>query len=405
MSSLDFYQIKISRSKHIERDRNVARLRLNQHEFVVGEPVMVRYYLDKEQTEIDTLFALGIKNGTGEDCYKIISLGGLNIIRKVMDELPDVSLLVHGELYLCKNEDGVWSYIYEEDGVRKIKPISGGPFIFHCTDDNYKWYFRDGILKREDDFYIRSEIDKMISGWDANIKSALKTIEELKILVNKNNSSIFPLNIVFQDSKKQDKEIPIYKTGVKSNIDFVIKVTIPDINTTTGEVTKYDVTRNCEFELNNKKIDLPENNKYTVTGISETTEYRLTVKYTDPKTKIVRKSTSIYTVKFGYSFYYGQISNSGWEATEHNLSSLPFNVVGDENTTITFKGDLNFQKLVYAYPKKYGNLLNIFDYVSGLNYVTDYEVKTCMVDDVEYNVYIKEVPLKYEGFQQIYSFK
>ena len=405
MSSLDFYQIKISRSKYIERDRSIARLRLNQHEFVVGEPVMVRYYSKPDQSEIDTIFALGIKEGVGEDCYQVISLGGLDLVRDVVTELPDVSLLVHGELYLYKDEEGVWNYVYEDGGVRQIEPITGGPFIFSNIEDKYRWFYRDGVLKREDDFYTKSEINEMISGWDVNIQDALKSIEEIKKLAYKNYSASFPLKVSFYDSNKQeDGTTPLYKVGVRTAVNFLIRVTVPDIDITTGESASYEITNDCELELNGNPITLPEDNRYTVIGLTNTTEYRLVVKYTDPNTGIVRMVTSYYTVKFGHSFYYGQIPKSGWEVTEYNLNSLPFNVVGDENSIITFSGDLNSQKLAFAYPKDYGNLRSIYDTTSGLNHITDYSIETCKVNNVDYNVYIKDVSLNYEGFQQVYSF-
>lgn len=405
MSSLDFYQIKISRSKYIERDRSTARLRLNQHEFVVGEPVMVRYFTNSSQTETDTIFALGIKDGTGEGCYQIISLGGLDLIRDVVTELPDVSLLVHGELYLYKDENNVWNYVYETNGIRQIEPIVGGPFIFSNIEDGYKWYFRDGVLKREDDFYSKSEINEMISGWDENIKNALESLDKIKELVYKNYSSSFPLKVSFYDSNKlNDGTTPLYKVGIRTAVNFLIRITLLDVDINTGELNSYEITNDCELELNGNPIVLPENNRYTVIGLTDTTEYRLSVKYTDPETGIIRTSTSYYTVKFGHSFYYGQIPESDWTATEFNLSNLRFNTIGNEKSIITFSGDLKSQRLAFAYPSKYGNLLSIYDTISGFNHITDYRTETCKVDNIEYIVYVKEVPLNYKEFQQIYSF-
>ena len=65
-------------------------------------------------------------------------------------------------------------------GVRQIEPITGGPFIFSNIEDKYRWFYRDGVLKREDDFYTKSEINEMISGWDVSIQDALKSLEEIK---------------------------------------------------------------------------------------------------------------------------------------------------------------------------------------------------------------------------------
>lgn len=405
MSSLDFYQIKISRSKYVERDRSIAILRLNQHEFVIGEPVMVRYYADEKQTEIDNIFALGVKNGVGENCYQIISLGGLDLVRDVVTELPDVSLLVHGELYLYQDENNIWNYVYEDGGVRQIEPITGGPFVFSSIEDKYRWFYKDGTLKREDDFYTESEINKMISGWDTNIQNAIKSIEEIKELAYKNHAVTFPLRISFFDTNRQeDGKIPLYRTGIRTSVNFFIKVIIPDINIETGEVNSYEVTDDCILELNDSIITLPESNRYTVLGLTDTTRYRLVATYTDPSTGIVKKAVSYYTVKFGHNFYYGQIPESEWNVTESNINSLPEVMVGDEKTLITFDGNLKSQRLAFAYPTKYGNLKSIYDTTSGLNHITDYNIETCKVNGIDYNVYIKDVALNYENFQQVYSF-
>lgn len=405
MSSLNSFQIQISRSKYIERDRSIARLRLNQHEFLVGEPVMVRYYSNSEQTETDTIFALGIKNGIGEDCYQVVTLGGLDLVRDVVTELPDISLLVHGELYLYKDEDGVWNYVYETGGVRQIEPITGGPFIFSNIEDKYRWFYRDGVLKREDDFYTKSEINEMISGWDVNIQDALKSLEEIKKLTYKNHSATFPLRVSFYDFNRQDDgTTPLYQTGIRTAVNFLIRVTIPDIDTKTGETNTYEVTNDCILELNGTQITLPESNRYTVLGLTDTTEYRLSVKYTDPDTGIIRTATSYYTVKFGYNFYYGQIPESGWNITEAALNSLENTVVGNEKSIVTFQGDLNSQKIAFAYPKLYGNLMSIYDTTSGMNHITDYSIESCKVNDIDYNVYVKDVALNYNNFQQVFSF-
>ena len=95
------YRIKVSSSKYIEESRAVAVIRLNERGFLKGEVVMLNYKKDPDKkTDIGTLVAIGIKDGTGEDCYRIISAGGSVVVRKVVESLADVSSLVHNELYL-----------------------------------------------------------------------------------------------------------------------------------------------------------------------------------------------------------------------------------------------------------------------------------------------------------------
>ena len=66
-----------------------------------------------------------------KDCYKIISLGGLELVRNVVTELPDVSALVHGELYLYEDQSsGKWYYVYEIGNERQIDEIIAPPTIY-----------------------------------------------------------------------------------------------------------------------------------------------------------------------------------------------------------------------------------------------------------------------------------
>ena len=64
--------------------RVIAVVHLNtiKHEF--GKPVMVNYL--KPNREVDTIVAIGIKDGTGPDCYSIISEGGKLYVGGVYEE-------------------------------------------------------------------------------------------------------------------------------------------------------------------------------------------------------------------------------------------------------------------------------------------------------------------------------
>ena len=79
-------------------------------------------------------------------------------------------------------------------------------------------------------------------------------------------------------------------------------------------------------------------------------------------------------------------------------------IIGDEDTNIIFNGNLSNQKVAVATPTVYGDLKTAYDSVSGINCITDYEVQGCLVNDVIYNVYLKELPINYTNFSQIFSF-
>lgn len=403
MSSNNFI-IKISRSKYIERDRSIAILRLDQCEHFVGQPVQVRYYEDPEQTKVDTVVAIGIQNGTGKDCYKVLSLGGLVLVRDVVTSLPDVSLLVHGEIYLCPDENGVWCYVYEEGGVRQIEPITGGPFIFANIEDKYRWFYRNGVLKREDDFDTKVEIEALFSGYEEKFNKILDELDNLKNLVYMNNTITFPIRVSFYDDSNVGGVHKIYRTGTRTGINFVIRVTIEDVDIPSGEITYLDITQDCKYILNGEEITPTGEGLYTVTGVSRTTDYSLLVSYVDPNTGITKKGNAYYEVVFGYPFYYGVVSQD-WQPSQESVLALGGMILGDQETDINFSGSLNLEKVAVAVPTIYGNLKMAFDSSSSLNCITDYDVTTILVNDVTYNVYVKSLPIVYDNFSQIFSFK
>ena len=106
--------IRIARDKVIEKSRLACLLFLDKCNHLVGQQWQVRYYRDEEETEIDTLVAIGVKNGIGNECYRVISYGTRTAIAAITETLPDVSELAHGEIYIVRVND-VWSYVTVSD--------------------------------------------------------------------------------------------------------------------------------------------------------------------------------------------------------------------------------------------------------------------------------------------------
>ena len=403
--SSETYIIRINRSQYIERDRSIAILRLDQCQHYIGQPVQVRYYSDPEQTEIDTVIAIGIQNGIGKDCYKVLSLGGLVLVRNVVQDPPDVSQLTHGEIYLCPDDDGVWSYMYEEGGVRQIEHITGGPFIFANIEDKYRWFYRDGVLKREDDFNTEADIKALLSGYEEKFADLTSKLNTLQKLVYKNNTLTFPLRVSFYDDSNVGGVHTIYRTGTRTGVNFVIRVTLASVDIPSGDITYIDVTKNCKLVLNGEEIEVTGENLYTVENLSRTTDYSLSVSYVDQDTGVTKTGNAYYTVVFGYPFYYGAIPATDWTASQETVTSLSEMIVGDSETDVKFEGSLENQRIAIATPTIYGDLKTAYDSVSSLNCITDYSIQACLVNDVTYNVYIKELPITYSGFSQLFSFK
>lgn len=386
MSKTDF-KIQISRSKYIETDRHIAWMRLNMCNHLVGQPVMVRYYVDEDQTETDTLFAIGIKNGIGEDCYKVISIGGLNIITGILYELPDVSALTHGELYLYQDsETKTWYYVYLLNNERQLEPIVGD-YAFTNLEDKYTWFYKDGVLKREDDFYTKSEIGILIDGLKNDI---LKQIETLEDEVKKHHDwlveidkEVWPMTITFKNTTGT-----LFLTGTSQNITFNIDA-----------IRKGESIRNdCTFLLNGEPITLDESGNYTKEGVTETTTFTLEVTYP----QLDMSSSAKSSVTFGYYFYFGIIPASGWVANEENIKALG-NKKLQAKTNTTYVMNLNLQKLAFVCPVTYGKLSHIYD-SNNFDYLSEYDIETVTVDGFEYYVYIKKTEVTITNFRQVYTY-
>lgn len=380
-------KIKISRSKYIETDRHIAWMRLNMCNHLVGQPVMVRYYVDENQTETDTLFAIGIKDGVGEDCYKVISLGGLNIITGVLYELPDVSALTHGELYLYQDsETKNWYYVYALNNERQIEPISGD-YAFANLDDKYTWFYKNGVLKREDDFYTKSETDNLLLELK---KELLLRIEALEDEVKKHHDwlveidkEVWPLMITLKNTTGN-----LFLTGTSQNITFNLKVFRKGAT----------VRKDCTFLLNGKPIELDEDGNYTENGVTQTTTFVFTINYTP----LDMTATATTIVTFGYNFYFGIIPSTGWEVTEKNVKALTNKKLQTKENT-TFVMNLNLQKLAFACPTTYGKLNHIFD-SNNFDYLSEYNVTTISVDGFDYYVYVKKTEVTITNFRQVYTY-
>lgn len=390
--SRELTKIVFSRSEFIERDRSIAILRLDMCQHLVGQPVIVRYYVDDEQREIDTLYAIGIRDGVGPECYKVVSLGGLNLVRNVVTELPDISALTHGELYLYQDEGGGWNYVYEVNGTRQIDAIVGGPYCFTNIEDRYRWFYIDKKLKREDDFYSKGEMDKKLALIEGNLLEFEEVIgrldkleEEVKLnhdMLVELDCEVFPLSLSIAN-----KTGSLFLTGTEQNVTFQPEVIRK----------KQDITAECTFTVNGEDTVLNEENQFTITHLTGSRTFKVVATF--PVLGITKEASSV--VNFGYNFRYG-IVPAAWEITEANILSLGNTKLQLKQTT-TYTMDLKGQKLAFVCPKVYGKLSHIFD-ANNFDYIADYDVTEIEVAGYQYYVYLKKSEVTITNFRQVYTY-
>lgn len=365
-------KIQISRSKFIEKSRPVAILRLNEYKFLKGEPVMLNYYKKNPdlKTDIDTLVAIGIKDGIGEDCYRIISAGGTVPVRGVVNEIPDVSALVHGELYVL-NYNHSWFYVYLKEGEvnRTVESIpKDKQYIFLDLTTGYRWFYKNQECRREDDYFSKVEIDKVLS----------QILEKDAALeVNSESGTLF-------------------KTGGVHDITLSVFCRKKDGS---------DVSSKCTYFVNDVQVLRGDDGRVVVPNLNKTSTLSIVAKYGISKDISVTLQKDI-VINFGYDFYYGVVPEDWKVLNSDNIKELSKKELRTR-TNLKWTGiNLSLQKLALAYPAAYGRLTNILD-VHGIDYLSDYTLVSSSdfkIDDFEYYVYVKLDPVTIDNFEQNYIF-
>lgn len=363
------YRIKVSSSKYVEESRAVAVIRLNERGFLKGEVVMLNYKKDPDKkTDIGTLVAIGIKDGTGEDCYRIISAGGSVVVRKVVESLADVSSLVHNELYIYKDPDNKWYYVYkpENEANRRVELITGGPYIFVDLDTGYRWFYRDGQCKREDEFFSSN-----------NVQALLNEILSRNDRIEVTSDSGF-----------------LFKVGDVKNVALDIK---------TLDNSRNDISSKCRYSIDGQDIALV-GGKYTIQNLTADKDIEI-VSNVEVAEGIYQQIKEKVSIRFGYLFYYGRVEPT-WEPNVDNIKALEYKKLNNRRSLEWVDIDItNLSKTVFCYPKRYGFLDHIFDY-HGIDYLKDYVIydNHYVIDGEEYFVYLKKEPIKMFDFRQNYVF-
>ncbi len=368
-------RIQISRSKYIEESRAIAALRLVDKEFLKGEIMMLNYYKDPDKrTDIGVLVVIGVKDGVGEDCYRILEMGGQMPVRQV-GELPDYSKLVHGEIYVWYGDPDLrddvdeqyWCYVYEEDGHRVIERITGGPYIFLDLETGYRWFYEDQVCKREDDFFSTDQIEVLLQALSSTKPSV----------------SVASLSGT------------LFKIGDVRDVLLEVKVT---------DQLGHDITSECLYFINGVEIFLNNKGRYTIPSVNQDRNIIVEARQKISPNVYVSAEGSV-TVKFGYLFYYGKVSDS-WTPSAYNIQHLPVQTL-HYRANYSWEGiSLTNQKIAFAYPKQYGFLSHIYDSHS-MDFIHTYDVydEDYDINGVRYVVYLKKDLVDIVEFKQKFVFE
>ena len=343
-------RIRIARRREIEEDRLVAERLLKDRPFLRGELVMVEY--EKPEPDFKTgrstgvLIAIGTEDGTGEGCFRIVSIGSEVPISGVsFNTPPDVSLMYWGNLYLFvdSNKKVYYSYKIESgtDGTngRRIEteiPIDKN-IIFSDLSSGYRWFYSGGSLKREDDYYSSTEL--------VHIVEEVQKTNDVIVNVTPTNGS------------------DIYTGG-----EFPISITVQDLE---GN----NIPEGYEVYIGDYQLQNPGNTIIYPNANHDTT-YVIRVVYEIEG--VTMENSTVFIVYAGIPIYYGTRKET-WSPENINLEDFEKTLIRscDGHAAITSwnlgenngnpSRELNIPVVITK-----NQVRHIYDY-SGLDYIDDYE--------------------------------
>lgn len=232
-------KILLSRNEETVKNVDEALRQLNKYEFKKGEPVIVTYTASFGDNDYpDTILAIGVDNGVGPNCYRIIEIKEELVVSRIFksgitwkesDKINiDVTESYKGSNYIIEGklwkiygkdvdkdsiEDDSYYYIEKQDDNTLVgKKLTSDNTIYQDAFDNFRWFFNDGILKREDEFLTRGEINEIIN------EALYETIEPTMTIEALNSDKTTYNNSV----EGSFSELPIFKIIIKDCKNNVI---------------------------------------------------------------------------------------------------------------------------------------------------------------------------------------
>lgn len=351
--------IQFSRSKDIESSREHAILRLDtgvtHHP---GQPVVVRYYTDSNRESVNIIYAIGIKDGKGRDCYSIVSLGQNNLIWGISKEAIPTENLTRNEEYLEYSDSFGWRITFlNSNGEKDYKELDSTiSYIFRLVTDMSEVVIKDGNLveisesiseeelENKLDNYLTKDSTDYIKSEEGKGLSSNDFTDELKEGLDKLIESIFPTKVKLNVSLDNT----VLEVGNRYNITFTWEVLDIEDNPITSN--------NIRLKLpNGKYIDLSEKTNYYLE------DYTQEIPTVENFTIIVKTNDNIYlrdtvSLEWCSPAYYG-CANNEIEFTSDIIKSLnKTNVI----RSIEDIGSVEYPRwrgsYIIAFPKHLGTL-------------------------------------------------
>lgn len=388
--------IKLLRSSSIYSDLNEALHILKNFSHISGQPVILYYYLDKEKTKIDCLFALGISDGVGENCYSIISSNSEILVDKViLGELPDIMefRLDRKEIFLCNPTESEINYwVTVENGKRIPTEVKNtNPILIKDISTGELWWVNNKTLKKCSDFPTEEEFIKLFNKTleieQSSQNNLLPTQEKHKNEISLLMEKVYPPQI-----KISRNDVEVFEVGTTKNIELNIILENRGIDITdecTWEVRKKSINNNVQKLTNPKKVILSDCN-YTETFIFKAKHPNLGEFEKEYKTIFTMK-TFIGKIKYPNSenlkpidFY--KIGNGlPWDNDNFKVSDIINSIIENneiekeilrkDDEEIIYSNNFNIDEYLFiAIPKTHKLFSNIIDDTTGYSILNDFEI-------------------------------
>ena len=289
-------------------------------------------------------------------------------------------------------------------------------YYIRCNDVDLSGYVTDEELESKgyltgipEEYVTNEELES--KGYLTNVPEEVQTdIDNIKIDMSNMENDINTILSMIDEPPTYTKptiSIALSKSNIEHSKSYDISISTTFKQNDAGNVTGYKVYKNNSVIFENTSVSSYTDTINMQHGGSIT--YKTEVTYEDgpikntllgipyPSTAIKSGSiTSSGTIKAYALSYYGVIDGSEFIDTNGLTSELRTS----KSDTITMS--LTNQRIIYMYPKSFGNLTSIKD-ANNFDYINSYTLSNATVNDVEYNVYILTDPVTINNFKQIFN--
>lgn len=373
--------IQVSRKLHIDDDKNIALVSLNTHHHKKGQPVIVKYFKDRDTGETDMMIAMGKKDGVGPDCYTLIQSSEECLVKTI--GLPCVSQLTNGEKCLCyleSSDNGPegWYLVYDVPNsdhsiyVRHFDLITE-PTIFRNLDDGFRWFYSNEELKREDDFISSANIEEII---------------------------INNLDNYLQPSINAHLDIDATESDDKYYLDYGTQsVDSPEFTLNVYNFNNEDITSDCTITVSDvTNVECIEDHRYRIYK-QYTNDSEIKINATTPNGSVLSITKHIY---FPHEIFYGTTDNS--TVITNDIENVQSKIIYLDQNSFSIVYNLENSRSILLTSVDLGTADHIYD-IHGLDYLEDYTQR----NDFSYNgqtyyAYIKQDRVTIDNFKQTFVY-